>query len=86
MIERYSKMVRDKDEIEICWKALENKMEKLNFSEKEKNHLKNRLLKEEAKALREQRKKLTADDFEPVEIIGRGAFGEVRVCRKKDTG
>jgi len=29
-------MVRDKGEIEICWKALENKMEKLNFSENEK--------------------------------------------------
>jgi hypothetical protein len=30
--ERYSKMVRDKDEIELCWKALENKMEELHFS------------------------------------------------------
>ena len=30
-VERYSKMVRDKDEIELCWKALENKMEKLQF-------------------------------------------------------
>jgi len=33
-------MVRDKDEIEICWKALENKMEKLNFSENEKEMIK----------------------------------------------
>jgi serine/threonine protein kinase len=29
---------------------------------------------------------LSADDFQPVAIIGRGAFGEVRVCRKKDSG
>eukprot|EP00976_Prorocentrum_cordatum_P113706 1195738-Prorocentrum_minimum.AAC.6 len=42
--------------------------------------------------LRRQRKK--ADDFEPLTIIGRGAFGErsrsqswqVRLCRDKDTG
>lgn len=25
-------------------------------------------------------------DFEPIAIIGRGAFGEVRVCRIKETG
>ena len=30
--------------------------------------------------------KLSVDDFEPLTIIGRGAFGEVRVVRKKDTG
>ena len=45
-------MVRDKDEIELCWKALENKMEKLQFTETEKEAMKNQLLKEEAKQLR----------------------------------
>lgn len=25
-------------------------------------------------------------DFEPLSIIGRGAFGEVRICRFKETG
>lgn len=25
-------------------------------------------------------------DFEPLQIIGRGAFGEVRICRFKETG
>eukprot|EP00241_Pyramimonas_parkeae_P001082 CAMPEP_0114252586 /NCGR_PEP_ID=MMETSP0058-20121206/15917_1 /TAXON_ID=36894 /ORGANISM="Pyramimonas parkeae, CCMP726" /LENGTH=537 /DNA_ID=CAMNT_0001366533 /DNA_START=148 /DNA_END=1761 /DNA_ORIENTATION=- len=34
--------------------------------------------------LRRQRKK--ADDFQPLTIIGRGAFGEVRLCRDKETG
>ncbi len=33
-----------------------------------------------------RRKKLTARDFEPIAIIGRGAFGEVRVCKWKETG
>jgi serine/threonine kinase 38 len=29
---------------------------------------------------------MTSDDFEPLTIIGRGAFGEVRLCRYKETG
>jgi len=33
-----------------------------------------------------QRHKLTPDDFEPLTIIGRGAFGEVRLCRERSTG
>lgn len=31
-------------------------------------------------------KKMSPKDFDTLTIIGRGAFGEVRVCRKKDTG
>ena len=30
------------------------------------------------------RKKISAKDFVPVKIIGRGAFGEVRLCRTKE--
>lgn len=26
------------------------------------------------------------EDFEPLKVIGRGAFGEVRLVQKKDTG
>lgn len=29
---------------------------------------------------------MTIKDFEPLQIIGRGAFGEVRICRYKETG
>ncbi len=32
------------------------------------------------------RKKLSIREFEPLSIIGKGAFGEVRVCRQKETG
>jgi len=32
------------------------------------------------------RKKISVKDFEPLSIIGRGAFGEVRICRIKETG
>ena len=32
------------------------------------------------------RKKISIRDFEPLSIIGRGAFGEVRICRHIETG
>lgn len=36
--------------------------------------------------IREGRKRLTKADFEALAMIGRGAFGEVRLVRKRDTG
>lgn len=32
------------------------------------------------------RKKISVKDFEPLNIIGRGAFGEVRICRVRESG
>lgn len=45
----------------------------------------------QARLAEEERKmtpvrKLNVHDFETISIIGRGAFGEVRVCRKKNDG
>ncbi|XP_058197028.1 serine/threonine-protein kinase CBK1-like isoform X3 [Rhododendron vialii] len=36
--------------------------------------------------MRIRRHKMSVDDFELLTIIGRGAFGEVRLCREKSTG
>ena len=36
--------------------------------------------------MRQGRKKMSIREFEPLTIIGRGAFGEVRVCRQISTG
>ena len=36
--------------------------------------------------MRQARKKMTIREFEPLSIIGRGAFGEVRICRHTETG
>ena len=36
--------------------------------------------------MRENRRKISVFDFDPVAIIGKGAFGEVRVVRHKTTG
>ena len=36
--------------------------------------------------MRLTRKKMTIREFDPLTIIGRGAFGEVRICRQKENG
>jgi len=40
----------------------------------------------ETEYLRLKRAKLGVDDFEPLKVIGKGAFGEVRLVQKVDTG
>lgn len=45
-----------------------------------------KIMKKEAELLREKRQKLSIKDFKSIDIIGRGAFGEVRLCRWEKTG
>eukprot|EP00095_Tigriopus_kingsejongensis_P005650 snap_masked-scaffold209_size256900-processed-gene-0.5 protein:Tk05650 transcript:snap_masked-scaffold209_size256900-processed-gene-0.5-mRNA-1 annotation:"serine threonine protein" len=40
----------------------------------------------ESEFLRLKRSRLGVDDFDPLKVIGRGAFGEVRLVQKVDTG
>ncbi|KAJ3383126.1 Serine/threonine-protein kinase [Lobulomyces angularis] len=42
--------------------------------------------KRESEFLRLRRVKLGVDDFQTIKVIGKGAFGEVRLVQKKDTG
>ena len=56
-------------------------MQTLGLSEGEQEKVKAKIVHEEARQLREERKKLTIYDFKAVRIIGKGAFGEVRLCR-----
>ena len=57
-----------------------------HLSEAEAARLLEELDNKENQFQRLQRHKLTPDDFEPLTIIGRGAFGEVRLCRERSTG
>jgi len=63
---------------------LEKTMESMKLSQDVKKQMQLKLEQEETNYARKRRKKLTVNDFETVAIIGRGAFGEVRVVRKKD--
>lgn len=59
-------------------------MEAMNLSADVKKQMQQRLQAQEDEFLKAKRKKMSVNDFETLTIIGRGAFGEVRVCRKKD--
>jgi len=63
---------------------LEKTMEAMNLSADVKRQMQARLQAQEDEFLKARRKKMSVNDFETLTIIGRGAFGEVRVCRKKD--
>jgi serine/threonine kinase 38 len=60
---------------------LEKKM--LGLPEDRKKVLREHLEYEETQISKESRKKVTPSDFESLAVIGRGAFGEVRLVRRK---
>ncbi|CAN6649906.1 serine/threonine-protein kinase Cbk1p [Trichomonascus vanleenenianus] len=55
-------------------------------SEERKNRTLASLGKKESAFLRLRRTRLSLEDFVTVKVIGKGAFGEVRLVQKKDTG
>lgn len=61
-------------------------MQSLNLTDDEKAKMRDEFRKEEIKEMRQSRKGLAIDDFVPLKIIGKGAFGQVRLAKKKDTG
>lgn len=64
--------------IAICRRnMLEKKLADSEVSEEEQNNLLKYLEKKETEYMRLQRHKMGADDFEPLTMIGKGAFGEV---------
>eukprot|EP00250_Pteridium_aquilinum_P016323 c23048_g1_i1 orf=345-2033(-) len=66
--------------------TLERKLKDACLSEEDNQTLLKDLERKETENMRLQRQKLCVDDFEPLTIIGRGAFGEVRLCRLKSSG
>lgn len=67
---------------------LEHKLatEEAASSQERKNRQLQNLGKKELQFLRLRRTKLSLEDFATVKVIGKGAFGEVRLVQKKDTG
>jgi serine/threonine kinase 38 len=53
-------------------------MNELNIDQAEQEFIRQQILHKEAEILRKRRKKVSAKDFDPIAIIGRGAFGEGR--------
>ncbi|KAK6531445.1 Serine/threonine-protein kinase [Arthrobotrys megalospora] len=56
------------------------------MSEERKNMQRINFGSQESNFLRLRRTRMTADDFHTIKVIGKGAFGEVRLVQKKDNG
>lgn len=67
-------------------KALQRKAQEAKISSEEEEQMLRNLERKETEYMRLQRHKIGIDDFEQLTIIGKGAFGEVRLCRAKNTG
>nr|POF02079.1 serine/threonine-protein kinase tricorner [Quercus suber] len=81
----YKKQMKSLQERKERRHVLEKKLADAEVSEEEQNNLLKFLEKKETEYMRLQRHKMGADDFEPLTMIGKGAFGEVRICREKAT-
>ena len=83
---KYSTKKKEEEETRLDWEEINKKMGELGLSEHEQRMIKDDILQQESQRLRQHRKQVTVFDFEPISIIGRGAFGEVRLVRSKETG
>lgn len=66
--------------------GLEKRMEAKNLNEEEKEARRQEHKVRETEFLRMKRTRLGHQDFDVLETIGRGAFGEVKLVQKKDNG
>lgn len=83
---KYAKLKTEEQERKEGWDLLKQKMDVLNLTPHEKELIKQDVLHKEAELNRKARKRVHPSDFEPLSIIGKGAFGEVRICRHIETG
>ncbi|KAJ6335202.1 hypothetical protein OIU78_011939 [Salix suchowensis] len=67
-------------------RALQRRAQEAQVSNEEQEEMLRNLERRETEYMRLQRRKIGIDDFEQLTVIGKGAFGEVRLCRAKDTG
>ena len=68
------------------WNNIIEKINSLEISEDQKDKIKQEIYNKEVTKYRKAREKQSIRDYESLSIIGRGAFGEVHVCREKKTG
>ena len=63
-----------------------SKIDSLNILPSQKAQIKQEIHSQESSKFRKLREKQSIHDYISLSIIGRGAFGEVHVCREKKTG
>lgn len=84
--QRYTRVNSYREERQRRNQELEQKMDSLRLDEDKKSVVRPEAAKLETEHLRSRRSKMSVDAFDQLDIIGRGAFGEVRLVKEKDTG
>lgn len=82
----YSNLIAQHVERKQRLAKLEESLKDDSLSEEQKHEKRLQHAQKETEFLRLKRSRLGVEDFEPLKVIGRGAFGEVRLVQKKDTG
>ncbi|XP_055021611.1 serine/threonine-protein kinase 38 isoform X2 [Boleophthalmus pectinirostris] len=82
----YSNLIAQHEEREMRQQKLEKVMDQEGLPDEEKRMRRSQHARKETEFLRLKRTRLGLEDFESLKVIGRGAFGEVRLVQKKDTG
>ena len=78
--DKYQKLLEEEKQKQEYWDKQVNKMKDVNLTKNEQLLIKQDIFHQEALLNREKRKKLSPKHFKSLNIIGRGAFGEVRLC------
>ncbi|XP_066305597.1 uncharacterized protein [Miscanthus floridulus] len=78
-----TKTIQDRKERRF---RLERQLASSQVPKEQQINLMKDLERKETEYMRLKRHKICVDDFELLTIIGRGAFGEVRLCREKTSG
>jgi len=79
---RYTRVNKLKEDREARKQTLQAKMNELGIDENNQHLALERHQENESRHLRATRGKMSVEDFEQLTIIGRGAFGEVRLVRE----
>ncbi|CAH0477635.1 unnamed protein product [Peronospora belbahrii] len=86
--QKYATMKREREESRERRDKLEQQMTAMRLTERKKEQYRQELRNKELQSLRHQRKRLAVGDFQPLAVIGRGAFGELTdlgLCKKMDS-
>ncbi|XP_040567601.1 serine/threonine-protein kinase tricornered isoform X3 [Lepeophtheirus salmonis] len=82
----YSNLISQHKERKHRLQRLEESLKDDAIPEAQKTEKRQQHAVKETEFLRLKRSRLGVDDFDPIKVIGRGAFGEVRLVQKRDTG
>lgn len=82
----YANLITQHIERRTRLEKLEEQMRDEGLTEEQKQEKRLQRAQRESEYLRLKRSRLGVEDFDPLKVIGRGAFGEVRLVQKRDTG